>query len=522
MKKLFKITGLLIAGATIILVSCEDIGENLNDVVTTETEFTQEAEFQAILADSYNTLNQYAFWYLAVVENYSDAITIFTHTTGWNNDRHRRTDTHQLNASDQRRFPLGTVWNPVFNGIASVNGTINLLESLPDENEFKEEFLAQARVIRAFHYFLGMDAYGAMPLVTTSSPPIGEPLPSRAPTSEVFAFLESELLEVIEVLPSGRAGGSPTDAVVINRETARAILATLYLNAEVYTGQARWEDCIEQCDEILAIGDYSLAPNYFDLFKVDNIEIASQEMLFVIDFISGVSPGGGIGWPRVSLTNEWVFDRFPNFPYSLFNGPAVQPTFYRRYDDDDLRKTEGFLEGVQTSIVDGSVLTAPNGDIVDHTIDFFLQPSDAPPEANYQGNFNGVRIIKWEPDVNAIGNQQGNAVPFIRLADIMLQKAECLIRLNGPNAVSDDLINQIRARVFNPAKPLSGATLEQLQWERAFELFSEGHRRRDQIRFGNLNEADDFHGPHPESFNLFPIPQDQLDANPNLGQNPGY
>ena len=300
------------------------------------------------------------------------------------------------------------------------------------------------------------------------------------------------------------------------------MLATLYLNAEVYTDTPRWQDCIEQCDAIMNVPDYSLVNNYFDLFKVDNATLAAQEMLFFVNVIPGISPGGGIGFPRASLTQEWVIDRYPNFPHSLFNGPAVQPTFYRKYDDDDLRKKDGFLEGVQISIKDGSVLKNSSGQIVDHTIDFYLQPSDAPPGSNYQGNFNGVRIIKWEPDPNAISTTQGNGVPLIRLADILLQKAECLIRLNGPNAVSDELINRIRARVFKPEKPLTGATLEDIYWERGFELFAEAHRRRDQIRFGTLNLAGDFHPAHSEDYNLFPIPQNQLLANPNLGKNPGY
>lgn len=519
MKKIFiKPIYLLLLGFLIIF-SCDDLEENLNDVLTENTQFTTDTEFQAILASSYNTLNEYAYWYMAVIENYSDNLTIYTHTSGWNNDRHRRTDTHSLAAADGLRFPLGTVWDPIFNGIARTNATVATLNNVDDSSPFKADFLSQARVIRAYHYFLGMDAYGAMPLVTKAAPEFDEPLPSRNSTSEVFAFIESELLDAIEGLPTGRNLTNPT---VITRESARAVLATLYLNAEVYTGTPRWQDCIDQCNAILNASGYGLAPNYFDLFKVDNANLAPEEMLLFIDFTPGVSPGGGVGFPRNSLSQEWVSDRYPNFPYSLFNGPAVQPTFYRKYDDNDIRKTEGFLEGVQTSIITGQPLTDTSGLIVDHTIDFFLKPSDAPASANYQGKFNGVRVIKWEPDPNAVGAQQGNGLPFIRIADIMLQKAECLIRLNGPNGESDILINRIRERVFEPDQPLTGATLEDVYDERGFELFAEGHRRRDQIRFGTLNEAGDFHPAHDASFNLFPIPQDQLDANPNLGQNPGY
>jgi hypothetical protein len=319
-------------------------------------------------------------------------------------------------------------------------------------------------------------------------------------------------LESIESLPSGQETFPR-----INKETARAVLAHLYLNAEIFTGIGRWQDCINQCDAILAVPDYSLATNYLDLFAVDNDMVAS-EMLFYVDHEPGVS-GGSIGWVRATSNTAYMQEYYPNLPYNVWNGPAVQPTFYRQYDDDDLRKQQGFLEG-QMLTKSGEPLVDANGFLVNHVIDFYLRPSDGPP--GYQALYEGVRIWKWGVDVNAVDADQGNGFPVIRLADIMLQKAECLIRLNGPNAEADQLINQVRARVFVPEKPLIGATLDDIYWERGFELFSEGQRRRDQIRFDTFHLADDFHGEHDRSFNLFPIPDSEILANPNLEQNPGY
>jgi len=499
----------------VIMVSgfsaCTDLEEPLFDRVTADNFYSNDAEVEAAVASVYQHMTNFSFWYVMVMDNASDAATIYTHTGGWNNDRHRRTDTHELRGADNLAFPLNQVWNNIFEGIAKANVTINSIDENVEESAVKSQFLGELKVLRAWFYFLGMDVYGDMPIVTESRLDPAN-LPSRAPRADVFDFVEAELLQAIDDLPSGQENFPR-----INKETARAVLAHLYLNAEVFTGTGRWQDCITQCDAIMAVGDYSLASNYFDLFSVNN-EAAASEMLFYVDHEPGVS-GGSIGWVRATSNTAYMQEYYPNLPYNVWNGPAVQPTFYRQYDDDDLRKQQGFLEG-QMYTKSGDPLVDANGFLVDHKIDFYLRPSDGPD--GYQALYEGVRIWKWGVDINAVDANQGNGFPVIGLADILLQKAESLIRLNGPNGESDQLINQVRARVFDPAKPLTGATLDDVYWERGFELFSEGQRRRDQIRFDRFHLADDFHPEHDRNFNLFPIPDSEILANPNLSQNPGY
>ncbi|MEL6650163.1 MAG: RagB/SusD family nutrient uptake outer membrane protein [Bacteroidota bacterium] len=505
------------------LSACTNLDEQLFDQIAAEDFYQNEAELQAGLATVYQHLTNFSFWFTPVMENASDALTIYTHSGGWNNDRHRRTDTHQLRASDNRAFPLNQGWNNIFDGIAKANSAISSIETNAEEGELKDEFLAEARSLRAWFFFLGMDLYGDMPLVTT---PFVDPnnLPSRAPRPEVFAFCEAELLWAIERLPSGM---DPDRFPRLNQESVRAILAHLYANAEVFTrsnaaspnsGTPRWEDCITQCRAIRNAAGYELTANYFDVFKVNNDALAMSEMLFYVDHEPGVS-GGVVPLVRQCLTQPWVNEYFPALPFNVWNGPAVQMSFWDQYDVDDIRRNEGFLEGVQFT-QDGDTLKDPNGLVVNHQREFYLRPDDGP--ADYLGVYEGIRPFKFEPDVNAVGANQGNGFPTIRLAGIMLLEAECLIRLNGPNGESDDLINQVRARVFDPAKPLTNASLEEVYWERGFELFGEGHRRRDQIRFDTFHLADDFHDEHSRDFNIWPIPQDQIEANPNLSQNPGY
>nr|WP_299344098.1 RagB/SusD family nutrient uptake outer membrane protein [Allomuricauda sp.] len=514
--KLFIITVVL---ALVPFMGCDPLEEELNDTLTPSAFFNTEAEFDAGMVTVYNQMLEFMDWHNWIVTNHSDEFTIFTHPSGFNNDRHRRTDTHELRSTDRStQFPLPRFWSVIFEGIANINSMITAFEGAPDDSTFKANYLAQARTVRAYFYLKGMELYGDMPIVTTAAPVPGEPLPSRNPMSEVFQFIETELLESIPDLPSGR----PDNLIEISQESARAILSKLYLNAEVFTGTARWEDCLEQCEAILNAPGYGMAPNYFDMFKVDNANLTPEEFIVFSQPIPGVS-NRGIIHNRTHVP-EFFLDRFGVIPHPAWNGPAVTPKFYENYDPDDLRKTEGFLEGPLISVQTGEVLTDGNGVEIDHTVEFYLRPDLIPEDRRDEitNLYNGVRSIKWEVDVNAVNNLAANGFAHIRYSDIMLQKAEILIRLNGPNGTSDDLVNQIRARAFEPDKPLAGVTLEQIYWERGFELWGETHRRNDQMRFNTLHLEDSFHPERPTFTNILPIPEDQILANPNFAQNPGY
>ncbi|MCG8698679.1 MAG: RagB/SusD family nutrient uptake outer membrane protein, partial [Bacteroidales bacterium] len=357
-----KIIRILACTLFIALVGCADRNEDhLFDRVASDSFYNSPEDFAATVANVYQSLTGISFWYTMVQDNASDAIAIFQHADGWNNGRHHATASHELQASDTR-FPIPNIWGVIFDGIAKANLALESLE-LAEDSDVKTEFIAECKVIRAYYYLLGMDVYGDMPLVTVAriDP---QNLPTRKPRSEVFTFVERELLDAIAVLPTGM---DENRFPRINREAARAVLATLYLNAEVYTGEGRWSDCITQCDFILGASGYGLAANYFDLFAVNNHQQA-QEMIFYIDHDPAENTGGSIGMVRASLTQAWINENYPGFPYTVWNGPAVQPRFYRKYDTADLRYQNGFLEGVQFT-QSGDTLRDESGNVVDHKID---------------------------------------------------------------------------------------------------------------------------------------------------------
>ena len=135
----------------------------------------------------------------------------------------------------------------------------------------------------------------------------------------------------------------------------------------------------------------------------------------------------------------------------------------------------------------------------------------------------GARCFKWELKKGNT-DQLENDCAIFRLADIYLMKAEALVRMGGDNAEATRLVNEIRKRAFtDPAKLKTSVTLDDIYKERRFEFAWESMTRQDQIRFGTfLDPIPGWRGTIPEKCLLLPIPQQAIDGNPNLKQNPGY
>ncbi|MEO5581672.1 MAG: RagB/SusD family nutrient uptake outer membrane protein, partial [Saprospiraceae bacterium] len=132
----------------------------------------------------------------------------------------------------------------------------------------------------------------------------------------------------------------------------------------------------------------------------------------------------------------------------------------------------------------------------------------------------GARIGKFEYASGATPNLS-NDFPIFRLADILLVKAEALWRKNNADATALAIVNQIRARAL--ATPFSALTADLLLAERGREMFAEGWRRQDLIRFGQYTAARPYKPADTKAcFDIFPIPKPQLDANKSLKQNPCY
>jgi hypothetical protein len=198
-----------------------------------------------------------------------------------------------------------------------------------------------------------------------------------------------------------------------------------------------------------------------------------------------------------------------------WNGCAATEAFYNSYEDGDLRKTEGFLVGQQYTI-DGE-------EIFDATADAKLVINPYIPALQMDLSYtyeeirmSGARVSKFEIKKGAKDNLS-NDFPIFRLADIYLMKAEAMLRQNKSAAEAVNYVNEIRERAEVAPWSAGDLTLESLLAERGREMFFEGHRRQDQIRFGTFNDAWWEKSASSTDRNIFPIPQWVIDSNPNLG-----
>jgi len=385
-------------------------------------------------------------------------------------------------------------WNYCFTAVGEIN---NLIISFPDV----EALNAELKVLRALTYLWLIDSFGNVPIVTEESTGGN---PTNNSRQEVFDFIEASILDNLDLLTK-----TPTKTTV-NYYTAQAMLAKLYLNAEIYTGTPRWADAEKAADVVIESGLYSLSSNFFSNFATRNG--GSTENILTLPY----DENNAGGFNLVQMTLHYLSQNTYNLQEQPWNGYASLEEFYNNFDDEDVRK-QSFLEGPQFS-ADGTRLI----DISAEADDPDGQPLTFTPEINMLSpnayRQAGVRVGKFE-FASGSPSSMSNDYPLIRLSDIILIKAEAAFRQGETN---DALaaINQVRTRANMPA--YTSLTLDDIFNERGFELFAEASRRTDLIRFGKWNEPW-WEKSASEPFRaLFPIPLQQINANPNLTQNPGY
>jgi hypothetical protein len=386
---------------------------------------------------------------------------------------------------------FGMMWLRPYRAIRNVNVLLENLDNANISTELKILYGAEARFIRALSYSHLYSWFGPVPLRTGSSDRLDL---QRATDQEMRSFIQAELLDII---PNLSLPGNELNYGRPNSGAARALLCKFYLNTK------QWQRAADMAQEVIEMEYYSLYPDYTSLFKVENER--NREFILVNPhnpFLAGMNYMNGALPPGFSLhppTGLKMQSNWANWAaqYRLYD------RFYNSFSDSDLRK----------DLIISSYINSQG-----KTVSLL--------------NNNNTRSFKYWPDPNAIGNQHGNDESEIRYADILLSRAEALNELNGPNQESIDLINQVRVRAGLIAEDISlnnflssEALREHLLNERAWEFYGEvGIRREDQIRMGTfISSALERGHSNAQPFRkIFPIPQDAMDANPNLEQNPNY
>ena len=370
-----------------------------------------------------------------------------------------------------------------------------------------QTYRAEARFLRALSYWHGLDYFGAIPLVTENDG-IGAAAPKQFTRTQVYNYVVSELTAVEGSLPAPSAS-------VYGRATgpaAHMLLAELYLNAGVYTGTPNYAGALTEATTVIGSG-YSLAANYFYNFDADNN--TSPEIIFAV-------PEDGIHTQTYGSTNFIIHascgNSMDNHTYGVdgcWYGLRLKPSAHDLYAAGDGRAAQFYTSGQTVAVTSLSNFGAgiPNPKFSNKT------------------------------HLGVTGSNPSFAdtdFPMFRLGEAYLIYAEASLRGGGgTRAQALTYVNALRARAFGDTlhqTPDSLFTLQSILDERGRELMWEGHRRTDLVRYGlftggtylwawkgaNAYASDSTPHATAATRDIYPLPANELIANPNLHQNPGY
>lgn len=371
-------------------------------------------------------------------------------------------------------------------------------------------FRAEARFLRAFQYWVLMDVFGNPPFVDENSP-IGKYLPPQIKRADLFKYIESELVAIQDLLKDPRTN----EYGRADKAACWALMARMYLNAEVYTGTNRYTDAITYASKVIGAG-YTLKPNFGELFMADN-NLDNPEVILSINYdgLKNKSYGGLTFMINASfiVTREDV----PGINFQQYFGMGGLGGWYGNRSRKELP----------------SKFDAEDG----RRLFFGAQPS----VENVNEFSEGLAVAKFR-NVTSTGEAGSNYseafadtdFPLFRLAEMYLIYAEAVLRggAGGDMGKAIGYFNDLRERAFgDQSANVSSIDLDEILDERARELYWECFRRTDLIRYGRYTSGSyvwQWKGGTKngvgvsDNLNLFPLPATDIMANPNLKQNTGY
>ncbi|SMG34494.1 Starch-binding associating with outer membrane [Sphingobacterium psychroaquaticum] len=508
---------MLLAGVLGLGVSCTKFDVDVHSAYTEETFPKTPDQFVAVTGPVYTAARGYFDNYFSLQTAGADEVIVPTRGGDWF-DGGKWRDMHYHSWSPSHEVVRDT-WDWGFNAIGTCNRVLSVLEKAEDSAQ-KNQTVAEIKTMRAWYYFMMMDTYGNIPLVKTFD--TGTELPKTTPRAEVYSFITSELEENLALLSEDKTEatyGRPT------KWFAHALLAKVYLNGQVYAQAMDWNKVVDHANMVIASGKYALENDFLAQFMPDN-GASSPEPIFSIPYDAARATGNTLFNRVLHYAHRQTFELSVN----PWNGWSAPPAYFDLFEDSDNRKQQ-WLHGQQYNST-GQPLIYNGMNIVINPYSYNLLPgSDFDiGGADDGGRLAGARCIKYYPDKNQISNNAGNDVVVFRLADVLLMKAEAILRgaTNGSLTEAVTAANQVRQRAFpvNPEKHFTAGslTLDAIYKERGLEFTFELTRRTDMIRFGKWEDALLFKPANAgESHKrLFPVPARAMTNNGNLTQNPGY
>ena len=445
----------------------------------------------------------------------------------------------------------GNWWSDLASGITKCNKLIN--ELADDTTALSKRYIANLRTVRAFYHFILMDSYGDVPILNKIYD--SNEVIERQPRKAVAEFIEKELVESLPELSTANDAstyGKP------NKWMAEALLVKLYMNWGVYTcgnvadydpattANPKLNEAVKYCDEIIKSGLFNLSDNYRKKFLYNNgYQIKDFIYAMPYDCVTDYKSEEGNYYGRYRTFRK-IDSGTPTGYYSGKMSSscagicAMNPEFADLFTLKGDERNKCVLSGkvFMHDAITGEETGVPylyKGQQLEFTKTLTLKEggeAQLNAGATYDGWRQGYRSIKFYPnptEYSKYARCQSNDVPIFRYADILLEKAEAILR--GATATNGDtpqsLFNQIRAYVNAPLLDHT-PSLKELLDERGREFFDENWRRNDMIRFGTFESEYGFHrhdfpgANFDKRHRIFPVPQTIMNENTNWKQNEGY
>lgn len=491
---------LAVCSLSILLSSCSKLDETIYSSIYTEAFYKTASDAEKGLIAVYDPLADMCGGpAVTVVSDFSadqtyprpvvgrNTLTLFSYDPNYTAQR----SNGRINESPQQ------IWSACYDGIEKANWIIEKVPNASMDAVRKNQIVGEAYFLRAFYHWTATKNFGDVPVKIKASVTEAEATVGKSPKAEVYKQIYSDLDQALA------AGLLSYPAVDKGRPSKEAVNA-LYAKAALYNED--WAKALPKAQEVINSGKYLLMPDVRDIYRYDKEDIARIENIWAYEAES-YSPGRQ--HQLMSLCGP-VGSGAPEYGKTTFGSMFAYQSFFDSFNPNDKRRTL-----LDTNYVDISGKIVPQKNITPITT-------------------KGVLIKKYQ-DPNSVGAATSVNIPIFRMADMYLIAAEAEFRINGSSTNALGYINTIRRRAFGQpintpsVYDLSAVTLDIILQERSWEFFAEGDRWYDLTRTGKFltevpKAVNNVYPTRPvqAKHKYFPIPQDEINANLKIEQNPDW
>jgi hypothetical protein len=487
----------LMAGILLFTAASCELDEKVYSIIPTENFYKTAGDAEAALTAAYDPM---ADMYNSAVHELADlsadqiyprpvvardAFTLYTYDP-----------TYSAQVSFNRYFesPI-QVWESCYDGIEKANWVIEKVPTIVMNEARKNEIVGEAYFLRAFYHWMATKNFGDVVVKTKPSVTQNEAYAGVSPRAAVYTQIYADLAAAIENLPSYNA------ATTVKGRASKEAAMALHAKAALYNED--WSTALQMAQQVLNSNKYALMPNVLDVYNVAKEDAARQENIFSFESESA-TPGRVSQIPSLYGPPN---SQGPAYGKSSFGSAFAYQSFFDSFDPEDKRRLL-----LDTNYVNTKGEVVPQRSITPITT-------------------RGVLVKKYQ-DPNSNGGSYAINLPILRLADVYLIASEAEARLNGATGLAYGYIDMVRSRAgLKRLTPGLSQTefIDAVLQERSWELFAEADRWYDLTRTGKfltvipkaVNNVFPTRTPQPKH-KYFPIPQDEVNANPLLEQNPDW